>query len=449
MRKRESVRIGTGAGFSGDRIEPAVALAERGNIDFLVFECLAERTIALAQLEKLKEPGKGFDPRLIERMEALLATCRKNGIRIVTNSGAANPLAGARAVADIARRLGLSGMKVAAVTGDDVLEHVRAHAPAYRREYPALATVENRIISANAYLGAEPIVQALDSGADVVVTGRIADPALFLAPLVHSFRWPLDDWPLIGKGILIGHLMECAGQLTGGYFADPPRCTVPDMANLGFPIAAVTATGSATFSKAPGTGGLLDVATCTEQLLYEVHDPRQYITPDVVADFSAVRFSQVAPDVVSAVGATGALRPDRLKVVVAYLDGYMGEGQLSYVGPNALARARLALEIVSHRLRSTAMNAADLRCEIIGVDSIVRTTGGAAPAAPQEIRIRVAGRSHTQRDAARIGDEVESLYTNGPAGGGGAVKAVREVIGLLPMLIPRDVPDPQITVEET
>lgn len=449
MSARESLRIGTGAGFSGDRIDPAVVLAERGNIDFLVFECLAERTIALAQLEKLKDPAKGFDPRLEERMEAVLATCRQRGIRIITNSGAANPHAGADVIADVARSRGLRGMKVAAVTGDDVLEHVRDHAREYKREYPELATIEDRIISANAYLGADPIVQALDGGADIVITGRVADPALFLAPLVHAFRWSMDDWPLVGKGILVGHLLECAGQLTGGYFADPPFCNVPEIADLGFPIAEVTADGSATFTKAPRTGGLLNIATCTQQLLYEIHDPHQYVTPDAVADFSAVRFSQVGPNRVHAAGATGTRRPDRLKVVVAYLDGYIGEGQLSYAGPNALARAQLALEIVLQRLKRAGMSDHELRGELIGVDSVIQTADVTSSPAPRELRIRIAGRARNQRDAARIGDEVEALYTNGPAGGGGATKSVREVIALLPMLIPRDSASPRITIQET
>jgi len=449
MSARESLRIGAGAGFSGDRIDPALVLAERGNVDFLVFECLAERTIALAQLEKLKDPAKGFDPRLEERMEALLATCRERGVRIITNSGAANPLAGAGAIADIARSQGLRGMKVAAVTGDDVLEHVREHAQEYKREYPELATIEDRIIAANAYLGAEPIVQALDGGADIAITGRVADPALFLAPLVHAFRWPMDDWPLMGKGILVGHLLECAGQLTGGYFADPPRCEVPKIADLGFPIAEVSAGGSAIFTKAPRTGGLLSVATCTQQLLYEVHDPHRYVTPDVVADFSAVQFSAAGPNRVLAAGATGARRPDSLKVVVAYLDGYIGEGQLSYAGPNALPRAQLALEIVLHRLKRAGMSEQELRGELIGVNSVVQTANVTAASDPRELRIRIAGRARSQRDAARIGDEVEALYTNGPAGGGGAAKSVREVIALLPMLIPRDSASPRITITET
>lgn len=449
MSKRQSVRLGTGAGFSGDRIEPAVVLAERGNIDFLVFECLAERTIALAQLEKLKDRSRGFDPRLEDRMEVLLAVCREKLIRIVTNSGAANPLAGAEAVVATARKLGLRGIRVAAVTGDDVLEHVREQAQEYSKDYPDLARIQERIISANAYLGAEPIVEALDAGADIVITGRVADPALFLAPLVHAFRWSLDDWPLLGRGILVGHLMECAGQLTGGYFADPPACQVPEIADLGFPVAEVTADGAATFSKAPRTGGLLSVATCTQQLLYEVHDPRQYLTPDVTADFSGVHFREVGPNTVCADGASGSRRPELLKVVVAYLDGYIGEGQLSYAGPNALSRANLALEVVRHRLLRAGMSESELRCELIGINSVVQTAEVHSTAPPQELRIRVAGRAPTAADAARIGDEVEALYTNGPAGGGGATKAVREVIALLPMLVPRGIPRPQITMQET
>lgn len=444
----DRVRIGAGAGFSGDRIEPAVVLAERGEIDFLVFECLAERTMALAQQEKLQDPDQGFDPRLLERMRALLALCHGKRIRIVTNAGAANPRAAARAILAVAGELGLAGLKVAAVTGDDVLAHVREHITAYSSAHPALGALEARIVSANAYLGADPIVQALDDGADVVVTGRVADPSLFLAPLVHRFRWPMVEWPLLGRGILVGHLLECAGQLTGGYFADPPAHTVPDMADLGFPLAEVAADGTATFSKVAGTGGLLSIATCTEQLLYEVHDPAAYLTPDVTADFSAVRFTQTEENVIRADGASGGPRPEHLKVMVAYRDGYIGEGQISYAGPGAEARARLAGEIVRHRLRSAGVQDSELRCELIGLDSIARTPQRPG-AALREVRLRVAGRVSDPRTAARIGGEVEALYTNGPAAGGGAFKSVREVIGLLPISVPRQAVRPLVTTEAT
>ena len=241
----KTIRIGSGAGFSGDRIEPAVELAQRGTIQYLGFECLAERTIALAQMEKRRDPSSGFDPLLRARMEAVLRPCAANGVRIITNMGAANPGAAALATADVARSLGLGGLRIAAVAGDDVLAVVRSG------DYPLLerpgdvASLGDAVLSANAYMGVAGIVEALQGGADVVITGRVGDPALFLAPLVHEFGWALDDWDLLGKGTVVGHLLECAGQITGGYFADPGYKDVPDLARLGFPIAEVAEDGSA------------------------------------------------------------------------------------------------------------------------------------------------------------------------------------------------------------
>jgi len=249
-----TIRIGAGAGFAGDRIEPAVELARHGRLDYLVFECLAERTIALAQQARLADPSKGYDALLEQRMLAVLAACRENGTRIVTNMGAANPLAAAERVRDIARRLGLAGLKVAAVTGDDVLEAIRGSDLALL-EGGALADLGNRIVSANAYIGAAPIAEALAAGADVVVTGRAADPALFLGPLIHSFGWAADDWGKLGKGVLVGHLLECAGQITGGYFADPGVKDVAGLARLGFPIGEVSENGDLIVTKLEGTGG--------------------------------------------------------------------------------------------------------------------------------------------------------------------------------------------------
>ena len=250
-----SIHIGSGAGYSGDRIEPAVELAEHGNLDYLGFECLAERTIALAQGERLRNPDAGFDPLLVARMEATLRPCATRGVRIITNMGAANPTGAAKAIADVARRLGLSGLKIAAVGGDDALRMLA------EGEYPLLerpgtvADLGERVASANAYMGVAGILEALRQGADVVVTGRVGDPALFLAPLIHEFGWALDDWDKLGKGTVVGHLLECAGQITGGYFADPGYKDVPDLARLGFPIAEVSEDGSAVITKVEGSGG--------------------------------------------------------------------------------------------------------------------------------------------------------------------------------------------------
>ncbi len=442
----KTVRLGCGAGFSGDRIEPAVEVAERGDVGYLVFECLAERTIAIAQQEKLRDPNGGYDPLLAERMEAVLGICRTRGIRVVTNMGAANPLAAARCVGAVAKRLGLRGLRVAAVTGDDVL------AALHRREEPLDQTGEpvsalgDRLVSANAYLGAWPIVEALAGGADVVITGRTADPALFLAPLVHEFGWARDDWPRLGAGTAVGHLLECAGQVTGGYFADPGYKDVPGLARLGFPIGEVGEDGSAVITKAPDTGGQVTEATCKEQLLYEIHDPARYYQPDVIADFSGITVAEIGRDRVRISGACGHPRTGRLKVSVGYVDSYIGEGQISYAGPGALARGRLALAIVAERLALAGLATGELRCELIGVDSILGPLApidGAGPE-PREVRARVIGRADSLAEARRIGNEVDSLYLNGPAGGGGVTKSARAVIGILSALVPDAVAEPAV-----
>ncbi|MEZ5230658.1 MAG: acyclic terpene utilization AtuA family protein, partial [Acidimicrobiales bacterium] len=384
------LRIGAGAGFADDRIEPAVELAERGDLDYLVFECLAERTIALAQIERRRDPAAGFNEWLGARMRAVLEPCTRQGVKIITNMGAANPLAGARLVADVATEMSLAGLKVAAVEGDDVPTLVAGRGLPHRTAGASLDDLGESVVSANAYLGCEPIIAALEAGADVVVAGRVADPAMFLAPLVHEFGWPLDDWRRLACGVGVGHLLECAGHVTGGYFADPGVKDVPDLARLGFPIAQVEADGSFVITKVEGTGGRVDVATCTEQLLYEVHDPSAYVTPDVVADFSGVRLMQMAENVVAAAGFEGCERPDHLKVSVGYSDGFIGEGQISYAGPNAVARGRLALDIVRERLDLLDIAITDARFDLIGIDAVHRGPTPDSHAEPMEVRARVA-----------------------------------------------------------
>ncbi len=444
----KSIRIGAGAGYSGDRLEPAVELAEKGDIDYLVFECLAERTIAIAQRARLADADAGYDPLLEERMRAVLPLCRAKGIRIVTNMGAANPLAAAARVRAIARELNLPGLKVAAVAGDDVLDTVRAGDYIDDSGNPIKALGE-RLLSANAYLGAQPLVDALAQGADVVITGRVADPALVLAPLIHEFGWAMDDWDRLGQGTLVGHLLECAGQITGGYFADPGYKDVAALARLGFPIGEVAQDGSVIITKVAGSGGQVTAATCKEQLLYEIHDPRAYLTPDVVADFSGVQITELGPDRVRVRGATGKPRPATLKVSLGYIDSYIGEGQMSYAGPGALDRARLALSIVEERFDITALRASEIRYDIIGVNAMHRDRLAAPHPEPYEVRIRVAGRTDSLREAARIGNEVESLYTCGPAGGGGAFKSARDIVAVLSTLLPRDAVHPTIHFEES
>jgi hypothetical protein len=443
----KTVRIGGGAGFSGDRIEPAVELAKFGKLNYLAFECLGERTIALAQARKQLDPSLGYDPLLIERVEAVLPHCADEHIRIVTNMGAANPQSAAKAVANVARRLGLTGLRIAAITGDDVLGLLEKND--YRLiERPGwVSELRPSIISANAYIGAEPIVEALRGGADVIITGRVGDPALFLGPMIYEFGWAFDDWPRLGRGTIIGHLMECAGQLTGGYYADPGFKDVPDLARLGFPIAEVDSEGTALFSKVDGSGGRLDVSTCTEQLLYEILDPTAYYQPDVIADLSSVSLKSVGPNRVAFRGGTGVRRPDTLKVSIGYQDGYVGEGQISYAGPGCLERGNLALDIVKERISLVGLEVTDLRLELIGVNAVNLAAHSPRIQAPPEVRARVIGRTKSKRDAERLGAEVESLYTNGPSGGGGVTKGIKQVTAVLSTLVPRTEVVPSIHYE--
>lgn len=444
----KTLRIGTGAGYSGDRIEPAIELARYGQLDYLVFECLAERTIALAQQARRKNPGGGYDPMLEARMRAVLALAVSNKVRIVSNMGAANPVAAARATADIARSLGLHGLKIAAVVGDDVLDVVRGGNYKLEETGMPVASLGERIVSANVYLGVEPIVAALRSGAQVVITGRAADPALFMAPLVHEFGWAMDDWQRLGQATVVGHLLECAGQITGGYFADPGFKDVPGLAQLGFPIGEVDESGDVIITKVAGTGGRVTAAICKEQLVYEIHDPQSYVQPDVVADFSRVTVEETATDRVRVRGGGGRERPPTLKVSVAYTDGHIGEGQISYAGPGALARARLALEIVRERLQIRGVQSDELRFDLIGVDSLHGATLSRQEAEPYEVRLRVVGRTASLIEAQRIGNEVETLYTNGPAGGGGASRSVREVLAVQSVLLPRELVSASIQLME-
>ncbi|WP_282398196.1 acyclic terpene utilization AtuA family protein [Pseudomonas sp. PS01298] len=438
----KTLRIGSGAGYSGDRIEPAVELAEQGHLDYLVFECLAERTIALAQQARITDPDGGYDPLLSERMRRVLPFVGEGAgrrrLRVITNMGAANPVSAAIEVRRIASELGLR-LKVVAVVGDDVLAALQPEQVLDNGQ--TVGSLGERLISANAYLGVEGILEALRADADVVITGRVADPSLFLAPQMFEFGWAADDWQRLGRGTLVGHLLECAGQVSGGYFADPGFKDVDDLARLGFPLAEIDAEGEALITKVAGSGGRVSRATCTEQLIYEVHDPAAYLTPDVTADFSQVGFVEEAVDRVRAQGAAGRARPEQLKVSVGYLDGWIGEGQMSYGGPGAVARAQLARDVVLKRLALTGVKMQDVRAELIGMDSL---HGPRSSVEPWEVRLRVAARCEERGEAVRIGNEVETLYTNGPSGGGGASKSVRQVVAVASLLLPRGAVNPRI-----
>ncbi|MDA0563183.1 DUF1446 domain-containing protein [Streptomonospora sp. S1-112] len=424
-------RIACGAGFAADRTAPAVDLVERGGLDAIALECLGERTVALAALRRLTDPAGGFDPMLGKRMRALLEPLHRTGTRLVTNAGAADPVGAARMVRALGAELG-TPTTVAAVTGDDVLDRIDRTAPAWEDGLPLEAHGE--LVSANAYIGVDALLPALETPASVVVAGRAADPSLFLAPLVHTLGWDTADWTRMAAGTLVGHLLECAGQVTGGYFADPARKPVPGLADLGYPLAEVGADGTAVVTKLPGTGGRVDRMTVVEQLTYEVTDPRGYLTPDVTLDMGAVTVTDTGGDRVAVRGARGRPRPPDLKVSVGYRAGFRGEGEIGYAGAGALARARLAAEVVRERLSGVLDR---LRVDLVG-HSALHGEALAAGAEPYECRLRVAGLAADRATAEAVGEEVSALYTAGPAGGGGLRTATEEVIGVLSTTIPRE-----------
>lgn len=441
---KRKIRIGSGAGYGGDRLEPALTLLEHGNLDYIGFECLAERTIALAQKEKQHDPAKGYNPLLAYRMEKVLPLAYKNKVKVITNMGAANPEGAMKVISEMAASMGLKGMKIAAVLGDDIFHMMGRYLDSEVIETgKPLSSLSGKILSANAYLGIAPMVEALSAGADIIIIGRVADPALFLAPMVYAFGWSLEDYDQLGKGTLIGHLLECAGQISGGYFADPGKKEVAHLWDLGFPYIEVDATGNGVVSKVEGTGGMINTATCTEQMLYEIHDPSSYITPDCVADFSKVIFTPVGENKVAFSGAGGAPATGFYKVSVGYHNGYFGVGEISYGGSNCLERAMLASEIVKKRLEMQQLQIEDLRFDLIGINA-VSPFKTIVHHDPQEIRLRVAGRTIEKAEAQKIANEVEALYTNGPAAGGGATKQVDEVIAVASILVPKS--DIQTTV---
>lgn len=448
----KKIRIGSGAGYGGDRIEPAIELMEKGNIDYIIFECLAERTIAIAQEAKLKNPAKGYNGLLEYRMKKVLPLCKEKGIKVVTNMGAANPEAAVKVIKQLAMDLGIKGLKIAAVLGDDIGGQLSQYMTNEVLELKRpLSSIQDKVVSANVYLGIEGIVNALENGADIVVTGRCADPALVLAPLVHEFKWAPDAYDLRGSGILAGHLLECAGQITGGYFADPGIKDIPELWNLGFPIAEVSENGEIIITKVEGSGGMVTQATCKEQLLYEIHDPSAYVTPDGVADYTAITMKTLGKDQVLISSGKGRMRPETLKVSIGYKDSFIGEGEMSYGGSNAFAKAELAGEIIKKRLDIIGCEVDELRIDYLGYNSLYKDQI-AQTLNPShifgEVRLRVSGRTKTREMAQLIANEVEALYTNGPSGGGGATQSVKEVVAIGSIFVPRTDIDVQVIYEE-
>lgn len=439
----KKIRIGGGAGYGGDRIEPAVDLVRCGNLDYIIFECLAERTIALAQQKKKQDSSKGYNELLEYRMSKILPLLKEHNVKVITNMGAANPKAAMEVTGRMAKELGCDDIKIMGVVGDDIADRIDGYMDFEILETGEnLETIKDDIVSANAYIGVEGIVKALKQGADIVICGRVADPALSLGPAVYEFGWSMDDYEKLGKGTVLGHLLECGAQVCGGYFADPPYKEVKDLWNIGFPIGEIEENGEITISKLQEASGLVSRETVSEQLIYEIHDPTSYYTPDVVADFSNIELEE-AGGAVKVTGASGREKNHKYKVSVAYKDGFIGEGEISYCGSGATERAQLALEVMKKRLEPWKDKIEEERYDIIGVNSLHGDIIASGQAAPSECRVRVAVRTKNHEVAEMIGKEVEALYTNGPAGGGGARQYVKEVIAIASIFVPQE----DITVE--
>lgn len=407
MATRTICRVGAGAGFAGDRVDPAVALAGSGQVDTVALECLAERTLLPAIKARAADPRTGYDPRLKRRLTPLLPVAHARGCRIVSNLGQANPRAAGEAIARLARETGCAGLRIAAVLGDDVMpqqSHIAWDRP-----------VAGQLVGAHAYLGAEPLAQALEAGAGVVVSGRVADSALFAAPALYH----LDGSPeALAGAITVGHLLECSGQLSGGNFAPVGGAllSAEAYAKLGFPLAEVQSDGSAEFRLLDGAPGILTPETCTLQVLYEVHDPARYHTPDVTLDFGGLRLEQVGPNRVRMTGARGAGRPPTLKVAgFMELPGFIIDCEIGYAGTEALARARRTAEAL--RLRLSDWHDEDIAIDLVGIDSILRAGSLPVQAAPAELRVHVSARCPDAEAALIVEDEVYAMTLNGPAGG--------------------------------
>lgn len=449
-----TVVVGCGAGFSGDRTDAARPLVDAlmtyDAPRALMFETLGERTLAAAQLRRINDPTSGDEPLLEEFLSPVLADCLANQITILGNFGAANPHAAYHRIQRLAHRLGYSQACLATIHGDDVRERLRElDCQAWEGESRVLTALE-QVVAANVYLGADALMDAMAQGAQVIITGRVADPALALAPLCYHHNWARDDWDRLAAGALAGHLIECGAQVTGGYFADPGVKEVPGMATLGYPLVEVERNGRLVVTKPPGTGGLVTEQTVKEQLLYEIHDPSAYITPDVIIDLAHVRIKQLAKDRIEITGVRGKPAPARLKTTISFLDGFQGEAEISYAGPNAYARASLARDTLRQRLALRCPPNLRTRFDLIGISSVfdgdTQDTSQTFGEQARDIRLRMAVEHTDKRVVELATQELLALYCCGPAGGGGVRRHHTRRVKTASFLVPRQQVQPTVTL---
>jgi hypothetical protein len=452
----KSVRIAGGLGFYGDSWQPIKASIERGNIRYVASDHLAELTLAILQKDRQRDPNLGYTRDLIPMLAELLPIALPRGVKFILNAGGLNPMAAREVLLNALKKFGVK-LKVGVVLGDSVLERLDelqqiGVSLAHMDTGQDIATVREKLLFASAYLGAHPLVEALAAGADIVLTGRVADAALFLAPMVYELGWQWSEWDKLAQGIVVGHLLECSGQATGGNFGGNWRA-IPDLANIGYPVAEVWENGDAVISKAPDTGGRVNFDTLREQLLYEVHNPTHYLTPDVDVDMTTLHMEEIGPDEVRVTGATGHSAPETLKIVAGYEDGYMGQAMIGYAWPDALAKAQLAAEIVQEHMKKAGLKAEETLVEYIGYNSISGPLADPTYVEDlNEVYLRIAIRCKDKRDAEKLGRLLTPLGLSGPPfiGGVGGITPSRGLLGIWPTLAPRGVIEEyvHVSVEE-
>ena len=448
-----AIRIGNGQGFWGDNVDAPVELLKGGPIDYIGMDYLAEVTLSIMMRQKLKDPRLGYATDFIEFIRRVLAEAKERNVRILTNAGGLNPKACRAKIFEVARELGLSGVRVGVVEGDDLFPRLRdlveaGHPLNNMDTGEPIAPHIDRVMSANAYLGARPVVEALRQGAQIVLCGRITDTALALAPMVHEFGWGPEDWDRLAAGTIAGHIIECGAQCTGGNFSR--WWEVPDLWNAGYPIIEGREDGTFTVTKHEGTGGMVTVDTVSEQLLYEMGDPSGYLTPDVTADFTSIHLRQEGKDRVEVSGIQGRPRTPFLKISASYLAGYKGSGQITISGPRAIEKARLAAEVVWKRLERTGITfPEENRSEELVGTGVCLPGVLPAPHDPPEVVLRLGVRDPDPAKVERFGKEIAPLITAGPPGvtgfAGGRPKP-QEVMAYWPALLAREEVEGRIEV---
>lgn len=451
------IRIASGQGFWGDRLDAPIEQVRRGPIDYLMLDYLAEVTMSILQKQRSRNPAEGYARDFVPLMAEILPDIVEKKIRVLANAGGVNIAAARDGVLAEARKRGLGGrVRVGAVFGDDILERLpqlieRGHELRNMDTGEPLAAVLDRVESANAYIGAGPMLEALRRDADIVITGRSTDTALTYAPMIHAFGWSADDWDHLAAGVVAGHINECGAQATGGNFLGDWE-HVPDLADVGFPIIEADRDGSFVVTKHQGTGGLVSVATVTEQLVYEMGDPREYITPDVIADFTTIRLAQEGPDRVRVSGVKGRPRTDKLKVSIAYQAGWKAVGTLVYAWPDAVAKARAADRILRQRLERLGLRFDEIRTEFVGWNATHGPLAGPPPKDLAEVQLRVAVRGPDRAAVERFGREIAPLILTGPpsvTGFAGGRPRPEQVVAYWPALIDRSEIEPNLRVEVT